>query len=82
MLSSFTKPNLQGSSFGKLLLLLEKDLSRNFFYCHSCNRLHRFSSSWSPGRGPDDYYSELPCRPRMECLGDHPLRLGIGFHHA
>lgn len=57
------KHNLNDSSLTELLCLLEGDLSRRFFHCHFCNRLHRFSPSWSPS------CPELQCGPKVNSFG-------------
>jgi hypothetical protein len=66
------KHNLDDSSLTELLCLLERDLGRRFFHCHFCNRLHRFSPSWSPS------CPELQCGPKIDSFG----KLCINFNHV
>lgn len=60
-----------------LLELLEKDLGHSFYYCHYCNQLHRYSSSWAVGNKFESY-RQAPCGPNHTSFGD----AHIAFHHV
>lgn len=59
----FPKNRLHPDQVGELLKLLERDLSKQLFYCQRCNILHHFSPSWGPGR--QDSFA-APCKPKVE----------------
>lgn len=66
------KHKLDESSLTELLRLLEKELSRRFFSCRFCNRLQRFSRSWSPS------CPELQCGLEINSFG----RLRVNLNHV
>ncbi|KAK1765545.1 hypothetical protein QBC33DRAFT_475977, partial [Phialemonium atrogriseum] len=68
-----SKSSLHDSSLENLLLLLEKDLRRHFFYCYCCLRLHRFSSYWAPCQRYLRHL-DLPCRPEVGWVSSRPSR--------
>ncbi|KAI0171799.1 hypothetical protein GGR52DRAFT_441599 [Hypoxylon sp. FL1284] len=74
----FPSTPVSGRGLARFLLLLEKDVSHQLFYCHTCGRLHRFSRAWSPGS------SQYPSEGPSCCDGViYPiLPIGIHFHHA
>ncbi|KAH9888749.1 hypothetical protein F4778DRAFT_785947 [Xylariomycetidae sp. FL2044] len=61
-----------------LLLLLERDLSRDLIYCYSCGRLHCFQPTWSLSDCTSDHFMELPCKPECGSFG----KLRLGLHNA
>lgn len=78
----FPKPTLHGIQLEELLQLLERDLSKQLFYCQPCHTLHHFSPSWSPGH--QDHF-DAPCKPKVEVydtlhLGFHLARLAMNKH--
>lgn len=78
----FPKDRLHGIQLEELLQLLERDLSKQFFFCQPCHTLHRFSPSWRP-RYQDRF--DGPCKPKVELrdtfqLGFHFARLALNKH--
>lgn len=78
----FPKTKLHGIQLEDLLQLLERDLSKQFFFCQPCHTLHHFSPSWSPGH--QDRF-DAPCKPKVEVydtfhLGFHFARLAMNKH--
>jgi hypothetical protein len=71
------KSRLDAQGLQNLLLLLEESVSWDFFFCHGCTQLHRFSYSWAPGCRQKSSL-EPPCKPDINSFGD----LYIGFHHV
>lgn len=71
----FPKKKLRGLQLDELLQLLERDLSKQFFFCQPCHTLHRFSPSWRPKY--QDHF-DGPCKINVEVCGTFHL----GFHFA
>ncbi|KAH8768895.1 hypothetical protein F5883DRAFT_417832 [Diaporthe sp. PMI_573] len=71
----FPKDKLRGIQLEELLQLLERDLSKQLFFCQPCLTLHRFSPSWSPEH--QDHF-DGPCKPKVMVRDTFHL----GFHFA
>jgi hypothetical protein len=71
------RSRLEPESLEDLLLLLEKSVSRDLFYFHSCRKLHRYSSFWAPSIGCKSSLAP-PCKPKAVNLGG----MHIAFYHV
>ena len=81
------KQGLDVTAKQNLLPFLEESLSKDFFFCHNCAKLHPLDPAWTrdpgsnpvhrPHLGPGGGQPQLPCKPRIHTPGG----LGIGFHH-
>jgi hypothetical protein len=73
---------IRPSTRGPLLLALEKDLGHLLYYCHLCNILHPFTSSWRPGRAQE--LDSAGDRPRCIDRQHFSPNIGmlIGYPHA
>ncbi|KAK0750334.1 hypothetical protein B0T18DRAFT_322069 [Schizothecium vesticola] len=68
----------------EFLLLLEKDIGHNWYYCHSCRIMHHFSSSEFSALQSTPRPSNLP---RYKCRGYNFVQIGgnlvsIGYPHV
>lgn len=53
---------LHRSQLDQLLQLLERELSKQLFFCEACHILHHFCPSWRPAQV---YRFDAPCRPKL-----------------
>lgn len=58
----FPNRKLHGRQLDQLLQLLERDLSKQLFFCEACHILHHFCPSWRPAQV---YRFDAPCRPKL-----------------
>jgi hypothetical protein len=78
----FPRNRLQGPQLEDLLRLLERDLSKQLFFCQPCQTLHRFSQWWKPGY--EDKFN-APCKPMVTVYDTfyvrfHLARLAMNKH--
>ena len=78
----FPRNRLQGVQLEDLLRLLERDLSKQLFFCQPCQTLHHFSPYWRPGY--QDKFN-APCKPKVTMRDTfyvhfHLARLAINKH--
>ena len=82
LVSARAKMRLNGSSREAFLLLLEKDVGCNWYYCHTCAVLHRFSSAAGPALRDFNWRSD-----ENDCRRHDPLYLAgsglrISYQHV